>query len=377
MTNKKILFRIVLGALILVVSVVLSLVLIDKTFVHPKSVIFLQGPAEITGIVSCPGNNRQREASVWLGCYDKQIYYYGGRKNGADRTKYDNSLYVFQEDGLAEVFPLSCGRQDILILGIMDCFLYYRDYSSRDYKNLQLYCYNLESNKESLLYSGPLCSLSSLYFANDGSVYFPLFPKSGEAAQFVHVSGESVLGVKPLTDGYPLGENTYYVVSEYQDIPVGRILKTDHDGNDLDEIPFETADRRWIIPYDDGLLVHNEGRNSLLYRINEDGSVTTLFTVPCLASTSAVNIHGTDAYISILRYEEYGEKGKLRYENDLLSGTYRISLIDGSTEKISDMYFNGLYNFDDTCFYCCDELGNIYKMEFDGTTVPILLLSED
>ncbi len=373
MKNKKTLFRIVLVVLILVVIVAV----IEKTFIHPKSVAFLQGPGEITGIVSCPGNNRQRQASVWLGCYDKQLYYFGGRKAGADKTKYDDSLYVFQDGGLVEVFPLSRGKGEISILGIVDCFLYYWDYRGSDYENIRLYCYNLESNKESLLYSGHLYGVASLYFANDGSVYFPLFPESGKAAQFVHVSGESVLGVKPLTDGYPLGENTYYVESEYYDVVVERISKTDHDGNKLDEIPFESAHRRSMIPYEDGLLVHNEGLESLLYQIHEDGSVTKLFSVPCLGTTSAVNTHGTDAYISVLRYEKYGEKGMLRYENDLLSGTYRISLIDGSTEKISDMYFNGLYNFDDSCFYCCDQQGNIYKMKFDGTTEPILLLSED
>jgi hypothetical protein len=205
-----------------------------------------------------------------------------------------------------------------------------------------------------------------------------LRPGFGETTQYVHVEGDKVLGVGPLTEGYSLGNSVYYVLSDYSDVQVERIVKTTADSNaEVAELSLGQAYRRSIIPYEGGLLVHNEGLNSLLYRIESDGSVTELFNVSCLDSNSAVNIHGTDAYISVLRYEKYGEKGMLRYENDSLEGTYRINLIDGSVEKINDMCFDAIYNFDDTCFYCCDSSGNIYKMEFDGTTSPIMLLSSD
>lgn len=363
--------------LCIVFLIAISILVIHVFFTPPKSVEVLNSPEEITLTGSHPGNNRQRAANVWLGCYDGQIYYFGGRKNESDKTKYDYSLCVFQDEELLEVSNLSGKKGDITILTIVDNFIYYRENNRNDYTQQKLYSFNLQTKENSLLYCGYLYLVSSMYFANDGTVYFPLKPVSGEAPQFVHVAGEDVLGVVPLNEGYPLGDHVYYVVSEYSDA-VERILKATADSNaELEELSFGQAYNRSIIPYEDGLLVHNERLNSLLYQIDRDGCVTELFNISCFASESAINIHETDAYISVLCYEKYGEKGMLRYENDSMSGTYRISLIDGSVEMINDMCFNGIYNFDDTCFYCCDSMGNVYKMEFDGTIDPIMLISED
>ena len=350
--------------------------MVYKVFFARVKPVLIQAPAEITYTMNHPGNNRQSNATVWLGCYNNQLYCCSFGKNGGHKMNYYGSLCVFQGSNLVEVFPLSHGKGNITVLGFVDSYLYYRENTGGDYKRQKLYCYDLKSNEEALLYTGNLTLSSSLYFDNDGSVYFPLMPAYGEAAQFIHVSGQTVLGVEPLTNGYTLCENTYYVVQEYSDAQVERVLKSNsNDPPKLDEIPFEQAYRRWILPYEGGLLVHNERLSSLLYRIDKEGSVTNLFSIPCLGSESAVNIHGTDAYLSVLRYEKYGEYGMLRYENDTLEGTYRISLTDGSVEKINDMCFDGIYNFDDTCFYCSDQQGNVYKMEFDGTTNPVLLVS--
>jgi hypothetical protein len=217
-----------------------------------------------------------------------------------------------------------------------------------------------------------------MYFADDGSVYVPLFPEAGEAVQYVHVLGEDMLGIEHLTEGYLLGDSIYFVTQDFSDVQVERIIQTDLDGSIIQEkLPLASAHNRCIIPYDDGLLIHNGQLNSLLYRIDKGGVVTELFSIPCLSSRSAVNIHGTDAYISVLRYEKYGEMGMQRYENDSLEGTYRISLMDGSVEKINNLCFDGIYNFDDTCFYCCDKDGNIYRMKFNGTATPVLLVSDN
>lgn len=373
--HKKRLF--LLGVLITLGLLAITVLAIFLFVIPQKSVAYLNGPPEITYAGTHPGNNRQRAASVWLGCYNQQLYYYGGGKSSSYKTKYDKSLFVFQEGTLIEVVPLTQRKNSITILGIVDSFLYYREYNNGNDKEQKLYCLSLENKEKRMLFCGALFPASSMYFADDGSVYFPLLPTSGEKQQFVHVSRQTVIGIEHLREGYPLGDYIYHVVSEYSDAQVECILKMDaEDESIFEEIRFEQAYDRSLIPYEDGLLVHNERLNSLLYRIDKEGKVTELFNVPCLSSQSAVNIHHTDAYISVLRYEKYGEKGMLRYENDSQEGTYRISLIDGSIEKINDMCFNGIYNFDDTCFYCCDKQGNIYKMEFDGTTEPILLIGD-
>lgn len=375
MRKRKIILLIVLYTLGLVIG---ATMIVKLFFIHPKSVTLLNCPTEISCIGSHPGNYRQREANVWLGCYDGKLYYYGGNKGDSDETKYDDSLCVFEEGTLVELVHLpSRGKNTVKIIGIIDHYLYYRECTNSDYDNQKLYYFDLETNKESLIFCGHLFINTSMYFADDGSVYVPLFPNSGEPVQYLHVLGGDVLGIESLTEGYPLGDSIYFVTKEYSGVQVERIMQTDLEGNIiLEEVPLGQAYNRSVIPYDDGLLIHNEQLGSLLYQINGDGAVTELFSIPCLSSQSAVNIHGTDAYISVLRYEKYGEKGMLRYENDSLEGTYRISLLDGSVEKINDLCFDGIYNFDDTCFYCCDKDGNIYRMEFDGTTSPVLLVSE-
>lgn len=354
------------------------IVIANLSFIPPKAITLLNCPLEISCIGSHPGNYWQREANVWLGCYDGKLYYYGGNKDGSDKTKYDDSICVFEEGTLVELIQLPSHSKNVVeIIGIADHYLYYWECTNSDYDNKKLYYFDLETNKVSLLFCGHLSVNASMYFADDGSVYVPLFPEAGEAAQYVHVLGGDVLGIEPLIEGYPLGDSVYFVAKESSDVQVERIIQADLEGNIiLEELPLGSAYDRCIIPYEDGLLIHNGQLNSLLYRIDKDGVLTELFSIPCLSSQSAVNIHGTDAYISVLRYEKYGEKGMLRYENDSLEGTYRISLIDGSVEKINDLCFGGIYNFDDTCFYCCDKDGNVFKMEFDGATSPVLLVSK-
>ena len=369
----------ILTVLCIVGAIIATLVIIFFKLTYPKSVSYINSPTEIASTEFFNGNYRQGEASIWLGTYNGKLYYYGGAKNSIDKTKFDDALCVFEKDTLVELIPLSSrGNKTITVIGIVGHYFYYRECTNNNYDNQKLYCLDLDTSTVSLLYSGRLYLNNSMYFADDGSIYVPIAPESSRASQYVHIFSGEVLGIEELTEGYPLGESIYFLVQEFSDAQVERLIQTDSNGNIIsEEIPFEQAYRRAVIPYDDGLLVHNERLESLLYRITEDGAITELFSVPCLGSQSAINIHGTDAFISVLRYEKYGEKGMLRYENDSLEGTYRISLIDGSAVKINDLCFSGIYNFDDACFYCCDKVGNIYRMEFDGYTSPVLLISEN
>lgn len=364
MVKRKLWLIIIVIILMLSILFALSRQLLFRS---PESVALVNCPTNVSCTGFHPGNNRQNASTVWLGCYDGKLYYFN--KN------ISNSLYALRRDAFAKVSNLSHGTGDITILGIVNNFIYYRERDNNDYMNQKLYCYDLDSNQEVLLYSGHLLPCGANYFCDEGAVYFPLLSTQEGATQFVHALGQNMLGIKPLTEGYTIGTSVYIVEP---DVQVERISETDLFGNILcEEVPFEQAYKRSIIPYESGLLVHNEGLNSLLYQIGEEGNVTELFNVPCLSSVSSVNIHNTDAYISVLRYEKYGEKGMLRYENDQLEGIYRISLIDGSVEKINDMCFAGIYNFDDTCFYCCDNEGNVYVMGFDGTVCPILKIAGD
>ena len=135
-------------------------------------------------------------------------------------------------------------------------------------------------------------------------------------------------------------------------------------------------EKKSMIPCDNGLLIHNETNGDFLYFIEaESGDVIELFTVDCIYAVSAVNVHDGYAYLSFVRYTKYGPLGigGKQDENDALNGTYRISLTDYSVEKISDESYNGLFIFDDTGIYACNEEGSIYKLDFDGQRITTVL----
>lgn len=133
---------------------------------------------------------------------------------------------------------------------------------------------------------------------------------------------------------------------------------------------------RCLLPAGDGLLVHNIDGGSL-YRIAPDHSVTPLFEFPCMTCDTAIAIVGDDVYLSLKRYEGWGESGKglRRYENDTLEGTWRISLTDFSAVKISDTIYNGLYCFGDVLL-ACDESCSVYRLHPDGSAQPLITVGD-
>lgn len=85
------------------------------------------------------------------------------------------------------------------------------------------------------------------------------------------------------------------------------------------------------------------------------------------------NVFEDKLYYYVERYEKYGILGMTRFENDEIEGTFIINLKDLSVEKVSDKIYNGLYIFDDTGIYACDDKCNIVKLDFDGKMVGTLL----
>ena len=81
-------------------------------------------------------------------------------------------------------------------------------------------------------------------------------------------------------------------------------------------------------------------------------------------------------YLSVKRYQNggtYGAGGSESIPDDTVSGTYRISLSDCSSEKISDEIYSGLFIFDDSGIFACDENGRVYWLDFDGNVIGTLL----
>lgn len=318
-----------------------------------------------------PANNRQYQSSVWLGVFNGKLYFYPHCGTRLHKSSYDGFLCVFENGGVTKLTDLEEDKNSVIVQGFLSPFLYYWDNNtSLDKQSDFLYSYDLQSREEKLLYSGEANLTHNIFLSGDGRSYFPLWAENNEIPQFVCVKEGAFSSVIPLTEGYLINGKTYYAVAEYSDT-VERLLCLDADGF-LNEVPLGYAHQRTIIPCENGLLVHNESGPNILYWINDDGKVQELFSVECLDSKSAVNIHGTDVYLSFKRYKEYGESGMRRFENDTLEGTYRISLVDFTTQKISDTIYDGLYNFDDACLYACDEDCSIFQLDFDGNIIRTL-----
>ena len=350
-------------------GLILLLALICCSCGYSKTLPVVATPAPIVESGRHPANNRQHEASVWMGCdADKLNFLIRSVNSRSNQTDYHLWLSEVENTDIKKLYSLKKDRP-ISIVGSSNGFLYYWEDGGLHDEDV-LYCYSINNKTEIILYSGSRHGHKTTYFANDGSVYIPLKVEHKKVPQFLHILGDELLAVTSLKEGYKLGDRTYAVVSEYGDA-VERIICTTMNGMQ-EELQLGLAYTRSVIPCNDGLLIHNEGCTDLLYWIDKDGNINNIFSVPCMSSISAVNVCGKDVYISFMRFEKYGDYGRLRYENDTLEGTYRINLTSYTTEKINDQIFNGIYNFDDTCLYCCDEEGNIFKMNLNGEIVPLL-----
>ena len=127
-----------------------------------------------------------------------------------------------------------------------------------------------------------------------------------------------------------------------------------------------------MIPCEEGLLIHNETNGDFLYFVEADtGNAVALYTAECIYAYSAVNVYGDNAYLSFVRYTQWGPLGLGGQvsEDDELNGTYRISLKDYSVTKISDEIYNGLFIFDDSGIYACNSDGQICKLDFNGNVL--------
>jgi hypothetical protein len=204
----------------------------------------------------------------------------------------------------------------------------------------------------------------------DGRLYVPV---DRERSSYILIENAQMIGEVAQLETYNVCGREYVLVGEREQ---AKLMRYDSYGNLYSyeaEIPYGEKN---MIPCENGLLIHNETNGDFLYFIEaETGNAVELFAVDCIYALSAVNVHNGYAYLSFVRYTDWGPLniGGKRDENDELNGTYRICLTDYSVEKLSDDIYNGLFIFDDTGIYACNEDGCIYKLDFDGQRVLTLL----
>ena len=315
----------------------------------------------------CLSNQHQQAANTWLGVYDGQLYYLPQCNDSMNETAFDGWLCVLEDGQLVKLCQPAGG-----VIGQSGNFLYYYDFRYSDDSGM-LYCYDLSRRRETALAETELSTLALTVFAEDGSVYLPLYTRhSGEPHRFLHIRGNQVLEEDAAApEGIPLGERTYTTVGgdvSYRE----KVVCTDESGLTAD-IPLPVASNRHLLPAGDGLLVHNEGYAQLLFRIGPDHAVTPIFSAECMCSDSALAVTEDSAFFSLKRYAGYNDIFLRRFENDTIEGTYRISLTDFSPVKISDAIYSGLYWFGGDCLLACDEYCNVYVLNLDGSVRTTLI----
>lgn len=308
-----------------------------------------------------PTNNIQNGSTVWFGEWEGQFLFASDQSKRFGRGKL-MTLHAGTIEEKGELFQTGSAEY----LGSSGPSLYYWNYQKG---KTVLFCFDLESGERTALYSTQIAGGRKAVFREDGSAMIPLtFDPAEGCVMCLHVRGNEVLEKVPFEESYYLGERRYDVIAS--SAPCETITCT-KESDPPEELVLALGDRRHLIPTDSGMIIHNMGRQTLLYYIDRTGCCSELFSVPCSLSDSAVAIYHDQAFISVFRYAKGSSIGKgfVGFEEDKLSGTYRIDLTDFSTEKISDTVFTGMYIFNDSEIYACDKYYRMYRLAFDGSVI--------
>ena len=325
----------------------------------PKQCFITTNEIVIEGDLINPGNNCQTGTSVWMAAHNGKLYFHPvWCANVSNRTAYYQYLSVFDHGTAKRLAKMEDG-----IIGLQNSCVIYRSFSDQTGSaDEEIRCYSIPDGKSMTI----LSTGADSFFSSDGTLHLC-------TSEYCYAIQNGSANPTPhKKNSYIVNDQMYTIVGNFYS---ESIVMTDAEGNALDLSEVIPEGRKSILPCNNGLLVHNEGQGDLLYLIREsDNEVVELFSVPCIKSISAVNTHDNFAYISFSRYQ-YDEvfDSMVLFENDNVSGTYRINLDDYSVQKINDSVYTGLYIFDDSGIYACDENCCIYKLDFDGNLIDSLL----
>ena len=313
------------------------------------------------------GNNKQYEASLFL-CESQGKLYFYAINTPLSMWHYNGYLSVFENGSIRRVKKL---RENVF--ASHSGLVYYDSYTD-DNSDRDVSCYSIVEDKNSQLVTvsdigSDRLQHGACFFGVDGTFYVPT---SDQRTAFYPIIGDQVNEPVEMQEMYVYGDNTLIVNQD-----IFSHMQISFESQEENNIVFDSriiSGKASVFPCSDGLLIHSEYRGNLLYFIEGDsGNLIELFTVPCDRSVSAVNVHEDYIFLSLLRYENYDTVFAKRYDNDTVEGTYKIDLRDYSVKKISNKIYNGLYIFDDTGIYACDEGYNIYKLDFEGNQLCTLL----
>lgn len=311
-------------------------------------------PIFIHQTVMTNNNMHQNNANVDIFQVNGTLYYL--IKNWPEslgrRSRFSDKLCTIENGRIRVLQKASMGY------GNDDRFVYYK------YNN-QLMAYDAQSEKTLRLTKLPELARYDVGPQSNGSLAF--FAADTDTECFSVKDGAIVeqQDVMAIPNQYVLGGKQYTVRN-------GHVYCQGEDISDC----FGDASFRALVPYQEGLLLINDGYGNLVYYIRDDGLILDVFPkFTCFSSESCINFYEHYIFVSFMRWEDWDELGLgiKRFEDDQLAGTYRIDIRDFSIEKISDKSYSGMYIFDDSGIYTCDLNGDISKISFNGEELLLIV----
>ena len=267
----------------------------------------------------------------------------------------------------------------ILLVGYCNGFIYYTPIvRSGVFGSLE--CLDISSMEtETLACMYEVDPFRATIYGTSGEVFIPL-DKNSDGYHYVAVLKNQILCYKVQACAVQIESSQYYMtlpepVRFMSNLYTGeQVMMIDKNGAEhlIDlgtthklstPVAIFEACNKCIVYCDQGLE----------FILSTDHKPELIFSCECIHSETAFAIHGTNALISVQRYEKLGQTtyGYQRYPNDEFVGTYLVDFLNVTIRKISDSTFCGLFCPDESSAYGCDENGDIYVIQFSGESEMI------
>ncbi len=233
--------------------------------------------------------------------------------------------------------------------------------------------YNILDHSEQQIFKGKDLK-RNLIFANEDNLYIPV--EIEKKAKYILIQKDKI-GIVETDPFYPIGEYNYYATAgepAYGESALAEHIFSSYKSEAPVEIKLGPADHRILLKCGDGLIVHNDGNQEILYYIDQDNGLKELMSVECMASYSSIAVISDTAYISVKRFEGWGSMGKgmARFSNDTIEGTYKVEPSTFVVEKISDAVYETMYVYDETHIIGCDENMQVWFLDLDSGNATLL-----
>ena len=314
-------------------------------------------------------NYHQYNSPAWLGTVDGEIYFFSNDTN----TEYDGWLCNLSDGNVRKTAQL----KQASILGISGNSIVFQRYKDSSYAKKEPGLYSIDTK------SGELTLLADGVYTNPGfyteNGVLQLMSMNGDAtipSSVISIENGRLLDANTNMPCYYLNNTKYCIAktsSGYNYAGGPHTIYWQQDGSDAwQPLDLSYADRLSIMPVNEGLLIHSYGGPTILYFIQNDGTVVDLFNTKYSYTNSTIAVHGSDVFLSYKHVNRSGkwELSEKHYDDE---GTYRIHLPDFKAEQLNNSFYPGLFILNDTYIAACDEACNLIKMDFDGKNLGSLI----